>query len=128
MEQSYLIDTNAIVDFLSFKLPVGGMNFLNEVIDSTPTISVITKIELLSFTTDGEYQSLLSDFVNDSSIIGLDEDIINSTVQIRRKYKPKTPDAIIAATAIQHGLTLITRNFSDFNSIKNLKCLNPYKV
>ena len=33
---------------------------------------------------------------------------------MRQQYKTKTPDAIIAATALVHGLTVITRNTEDF--------------
>jgi len=49
-------------------------------------------------------------------------------VNIRRNKKVKTPDAIIAATALAHGFTLITNNEKDFNSIKGLKIVNPFKV
>ena len=37
-------------------------------------------------------------------------------------------DAIIAATAIAHGYTLITNNEKDFTNIKGLKIINPYKM
>jgi predicted nucleic acid-binding protein len=45
-------------------------------------------------------------------------------VKIRRNKKIKTPDAIIAATAIVHNLTLITSD-TDFNNIENLHLINP---
>lgn len=35
------------------------------------------------------------------------------------------PDAQIAATALEHGLTLITRNVRDFESL-GLAILNPW--
>ena len=40
----------------------------------------------------------------------------------------KLPDAIIAATALIHQLTLISRNDSDFNGIKNLRYVNPFAI
>jgi len=40
----------------------------------------------------------------------------------------KTPDAIIAATALAYDLTLTTNNEKDFSHIKGLKIVNPYKV
>ena len=46
----------------------------------------------------------------------------------QKKHKIKLPDAIIAATAIVYGLTLITRNTADFNDLKNLELLNPHKI
>jgi predicted nucleic acid-binding protein len=44
---------------------------------------------------------------------------------LRRKHKIKTPDAIIAATAIANKYILITSNKSDFSNIKNLKIIAP---
>ncbi|MEW6233573.1 MAG: type II toxin-antitoxin system VapC family toxin [Chloroflexota bacterium] len=35
-------------------------------------------------------------------------------------------DAIIAATAIVHGMTVVTRNVADFDRISNLKVFNPW--
>ncbi len=55
-------------------------------------------------------------------------DVILHCVNIRRNKKVKTPDAIIAATALAHGFTLITNNEKDFNSIKDLKIINPFKL
>lgn len=40
----------------------------------------------------------------------------------------KTPDAIIAGTALTFNYTLITNNEKDFASIKGLKIINPYKI
>jgi hypothetical protein len=41
----YLIDNNTISDFLTGNLSEKGMEFMSEVIDQTPIISVITEIE-----------------------------------------------------------------------------------
>jgi predicted nucleic acid-binding protein len=38
----------------------------------------------------------------------------------------KLPDAIIGATAIAFDLTLVTRNTTDFNSVSELKLINPW--
>ena len=35
-------------------------------------------------------------------------------------------DALIAATALVHGLTLVTRNVADFETIDGLRILNPW--
>ncbi len=36
------------------------------------------------------------------------------------------PDLFLAATALEHNLTLVTRNTKDFTSIPDLKLLNPW--
>jgi predicted nucleic acid-binding protein len=53
--------------------------------------------------------------------------VIAKTIELRKKYRIKLPDAIIAATAIVHELTLITRNTPDFKSINGLKLLSPWQ-
>ncbi len=46
----------------------------------------------------------------------------------RQYHKMKTPDAINAATALIHGLTLISRNVSDFKQISQLQVFNPFEL
>ncbi len=36
------------------------------------------------------------------------------------------PDLLLAATALEHNLTLVTRNTRDFTSIPDLKLFNPW--
>lgn len=47
---------------------------------------------------------------------------------LRRERKIKTPDAIIAATAIAFGFTLVTNNEKDFKKIDGLSIVNPYTI
>lgn len=126
MEPQYLIDTNTVIDYLGRNLPELGMIFLDEILDAAPVVSVITKIEVLGFNAPTEYHILLESFIADLTIIDLTSAIVDQTIAIRKNYKTKLPDAIIAATASVHNLTLITRNTSDFKNILDLKCLDPY--
>lgn len=64
-----MIDSNAIIDYLSEKIPTAGLKFMDAVIDLGPNVSVITKIEILGFPTQTEEEQLLKDFINDSLII-----------------------------------------------------------
>lgn len=66
--------------------------------------------------------------MNDTNILDLTSDIVNKCIDIRKKQKTKLPDAIIAATALVHDFTLITRNISDFKNIDDLKLINPHEV
>ncbi|CAG5070566.1 hypothetical protein DYBT9623_03112 [Dyadobacter sp. CECT 9623] len=125
MEQ-YLIDSNAVSHYLSGLLPDDGMVFLDGVINQIPIISVITQIELLSWKTASG--RLVEDFVNDSQVLAITPDVVKICVKIRRERKVKTPDAIIAATAIANNLTLITDNEKDFVNIPNLKVINPKNI
>ena len=128
MGQQYLIDSNTVIDYLSGKMPEKGMSFMNQVINDIPNISVITKIEVLGYKTSTEAYQLLSDFVGDSIVLGLSDDIVEQTIEIRKEFKTKTPDAIIAATALVNQLTLISRNVKDFDKIKGLKFSDHYDL
>ncbi|MEO5500693.1 MAG: type II toxin-antitoxin system VapC family toxin [Ginsengibacter sp.] len=129
MEQPrYLVDTNALIDYLGNKLPASGLNFMNGVIDVVPNISVISKIEVLGFNTSVEHYKTLSDFINDATVFDLSGSVVEMSIEIRRKYKTKLPDAIIAATALVHALVLISRNISDFKNIDGLKVIDPHSL
>ena len=125
MGTRYLIDTNIIIDFSENRLPLNAKPFLAEIIDKEPNISIINKIELLGFSL---VTSEIIEFTDVANIINLTEDIANQTIKIRKKHKIKLPDAIIAATALAHNLTLISRNTKDFNGIDGLEFTNPYDL
>lgn len=128
MGTRYLIDTNALIDYLNEKLPPEGLSFMDSVVDDRPFISIVTKIELLRFNTQEDVYQVLQDFVNDSAVLGLNDLVVEKTIAICRSSKIKLPDAIIAATALVNGLIVISRNISDFKQIADLKILNPHEV
>ncbi len=123
----YLLDTNTVIYFLNGSLPNAAMQFMDTVVDERCNISAITKIELLGFgfTSDAE-QETMEDFVGGSAVIGIDDAIINAAIELRKTRKIKLPDCIIAATALVHGLTVISRNTSDFKNIDGLSCISPW--
>lgn len=125
---SYLLDTNTVIDYLGAKFPASAVTSMNAIINEGPAISVINKIELLGFNTDSSAYELLTDFVNAAVVFDLTGEIVNNTIAIRKKYSIKLPDAIIAATAMVHGLQLISRNTKDFAKITNLNIIDPYTL
>jgi toxin FitB len=66
--------------------------------------------------------------MNDSTVIVLTENIVDTSIEVRKNYKTKLPDAIIAATAMVHGLIIVSRNTKDFIDITGLDCVNPYQI
>ena len=101
---------------------------MDAVIDSIPNLSVITQIELLCWKTEDITEQRVKNFIADSVIFEVNPDVIMHCVNIRRNKKVKTPDAIIAATALTFGYTIISNNEKDFSNIKGLKFINPYKI
>ncbi len=126
---TYLLDTNAVINYLDASLPFAGMQLLNTVVDDEPIISVVTKIETLGFNFKVvEEEAIIETFINGSTILDLNNDIVNKTIAIRKSKKIKLPDAIIAATALVYGLVLISRNTSDFKNIEGLQVIDPYSL
>lgn len=129
MEQpQYLIDTNAVIDYLGNKLPFSGMDFMNKVIDEVPNVSVVTKIEVLGFNTLEEHYRLLINFINDATVLDLTNNVVEESIEIRKKHKTKLPDCIIASTALVYDLILISRNISDFKNIDGLQVIDPHSI
>jgi predicted nucleic acid-binding protein len=127
MEQ-YLIDTNVVCDYFSNSFPEKVLRFLDIIIDSIPNLSIITQIELLSWKIDTSVMVKVENFVSDSTIHNLDSEVVKRCIEIRRNKKIKTPDAIIAATALAKNYTIITNNEKDFAHIEGLKIINPHKL
>ena len=58
--------------------------------------------------------------------LGLDAEIAERAIALRQQRKMGLGDAIIAATALVHGLTLVTRNMDDFKHVSGLDLINPF--
>ena len=111
----YLADTNAVLYFLS------GNDCMKPYVSSRFAFSVISEMELLSFPkiTDDE-ETRIRGFLGASSSVPLTDSIKDRTIALRRAYNIKLPDAIIAASAIEQDLTLITAD-TGFEKIEELK-------
>ena len=57
-------------------------------------------------------------------ILPLETEISKKAGEIRAKNNTTIIDAIIAATAINHGLSLATLNLKDFEDIEELRLLS----
>ena len=70
------------------------------------------------------------EFILGCGVFLIDQKIIDKTIEIRSRLKIKIPDAIIAATAIENGLTLISYNQRDFDRLVplGLKYINPKNI
>lgn len=93
-------------------------------------ISSIVKIEVLGFNESIPARMLeLKEFISLATLLSLNDSVIEQTIELRKNYqKLKLGDAIIAATALIHNLTVITRNTNDFKNINGLVVLNPHQL
>lgn len=129
MGPGYLIDSNAIIEFLGGKLPDSGNEWLQTIVENEiHCISVINQIELLGFDGPQDEMQILEEFISTTRILPLTDEIVKQTIELRKALKIKLPDAVIAATALNHKLKLITRNISDFRYISELEVINPHEL
>ena len=129
MAKGYLIDTNVFTKYIQDELSEKGNELLDEILNSfSCQISVITRIELLSWNTNQETIDLIEEFIEMSKEFGLTEEIITKTAEMRKNIKIKLPDAVIATTAIVNNLILVSDNDRDFGKIPHLRYVNPTKL
>ena len=119
MAQKWLIDTNIVIYYANDKIPSRSVKKVEEIIQQSFIISTITQIEVLGWykITVAEKRRL-THFLN--------QKIEQAAVALKQMQKMDTPDAIIAATCLVYGYTLVTRNSKDFTSIDYLKIYNPF--
>ena len=100
---NFLADTNALIYLLN------GNSCMNLYLQKTLAFSVISEMELLSYSgiTETE-ENCIKSLLNDCEEISLTSEIKNKTIELRKKYKIKLPDAIVAASAIIKKIPLIT--------------------
>ena len=130
MGLNYIWDTNTVIYYFNRNFPLPGEKLIDQIlVDYKPAISVITEIELLCWKSASENDIIiLKNFISDIVIYELDHQIKLKTIEIRKQYNLKHPDAIIAASALANNSILISRNIKDFEKIPMLKLINPFSI
>ena len=125
----YVYDTNIFIYYLAEEpavLPFFSEAFLSQ---HDVAISPIVRIELLSFPDlSDEEEQVTADLLTQFELVPLLPEIEDRTIQLKRQYRIKLPDAVIAATALHWSANLVTRNIDDFKRVKELKLCNPFAV
>ncbi|MCK4762646.1 MAG: type II toxin-antitoxin system VapC family toxin [Candidatus Aminicenantes bacterium] len=125
--ERYLIDTNILIYYFNAVIPEDN-TFVDKIFEESFNISVITKVEFLSwrgFLDDGVSFSKAGQFVKNAHILNLSDEIVDAAIRIRQERRIKIADAIIAATAKVNELILVTRNTKDFKNI-DVEIHNPF--
>ncbi|HXR07527.1 MAG TPA: type II toxin-antitoxin system VapC family toxin, partial [Candidatus Acidoferrum sp.] len=90
-------------------------------------VAVVTRIEVYGFTRlKPEEQAALDILFRRLTVHPLDEAVVARAIALRQQRKMGLADAIVAATALVHNLTLVTRNEEDFRHVTGLLLLNPF--
>lgn len=89
--------------------------------------SVIIKVETLGFARIEDFERAnLAAFLAAIDLLPVDDAVIEYAIVLRQRRNMGLGDALIAGTALVHGLELITRNIDDFRWIDELVVFNPY--
>jgi predicted nucleic acid-binding protein len=114
----YLIDTNIMVYLLQGNPCV--QHFAQE---DMLAISCVTEMELLGrFQISEKEKNIITRMLSRCLIIDINYYIKQLAIKIRQNVHVKLPDALIAATALQQNLTLVTAD-KGFNRIADLDLL-----
>lgn len=119
------LDTNVIIYYLKREAAV--VSVLEPIFSDSysvypPCIASVTELELFSSPTltladIAEIERLLKLVI----VIPLDSSVARIAGRIRREWRLKTPDSIIAATALSTHSSLVTRNTRDFKKVSGLE-------
>lgn len=126
---AYLIDTDVLSDYL------GGDRATKQLFDQFAelgiSVSMVTYMEAFQgalrspdpMTADAKLHAFLSGIV----IFPFSEDVARRCARLRehlmqhnKRVRSRALDLITAATAIEHGLTLVTRNTADYHDVPGL--------
>ncbi len=119
----YTLDTNFVIYYL-IKDKQAEKFFNENLVNTFYYISVISRVELFSYSEiTPEESSSIEAFLGSTRTVLIDNEIAMIAAELRRKYKIKTPDSLVAATAIYTNTSLVTRNTKDFEKIKELKVI-----
>ena len=112
--KSILADTNILIYYLE------GRQQVSSYIDYNFLISIITEVEFLGVRhIPGISLKKRESLVKDTIVLQFDETIKNIAINIKQVTALKTPDAIIAATAIKYQLPLLTADKA-FRKVRDL--------
>ena len=132
----YLLDTNVISELRKLKPHGGVLAWLQSCSDEELYLSVVTLGEIqagIEITREqdsikaAEIESWLAKLEDSYNILPMDGSVFRTWAKLmHRRSDTLYEDAMIAATAKVHSLTVVTRNVAVFKSF-GVELLNPFK-
>ena len=130
----YLLDSNVVIDHLG-EVPEASQ-FLDQFAQDGIVISIITYMETFQGVVQSEHPEeaaeKFSAFIDTVLILPFSFAVAERCARLRdtlrtqnKRVNSRALDLIIAATALEYGLTLVTKNTEDFKDIPDLTLSQP---
>jgi len=118
-----LVDSNILI----YAAQPGYTQLRRFIADHAPAVSAVSYVEVLGYhqLVDEERQ-YLEEFFRLAQVLPLSQAVLDQAVALRQQRKMSLGDALVAGTALVHGLALVIRNVEDFHWIQGLSLLNPF--
>lgn len=131
---AHLVDSDVSIDYLGRRGSI--VDLIDRLSPTGVAISVVTYMEMyqgnLRSSASDESRVALRRFLVAAPVLPVTLEIAVRCAEIRaeltsrgRSVRPRALDLLIAATAIEHGLTLVTRNVADYQDVPGLRLLTP---
>lgn len=137
----YLLDTNVISELRKAKSGKSNKNVIAWAKTISPSVMFVSAISILELETgillverrDPAQGAVLRSWLDAHVLPAFSDRILNLDVAVAQRCaklhvpNPRSDrDAIIAATALVHGMTVVTRNACDFEAT-GVEILNPWE-
>ena len=124
---NYLADTTVLIELFR-----GDQRASDYIKKNRPVISHVTVAELFEGARNKQHLAKLKRAIDDLTAMPIEAPISNLAVSLIQRYflsyHMEFMDALIAATAMEHNLTLVTANVKHFSFIKGLKLMDWKKT
>jgi predicted nucleic acid-binding protein len=132
LSTSFLIDTNVLSEFVRKRPDPGVLQWASEVRRVAVSVATLEEVYFgLSWKPNPRVRLWLEGFLDTNcEILPVTSEIAKRSGEIRGQFQARgqtrsTADMIIASTAQEHDLTLVTRNVRDFKDC-GILLLNPF--
>jgi predicted nucleic acid-binding protein len=97
--------------------------------DTPVAVSAVSLVEVLGYhRLTAVEREQFERFFSAARLLDLTREVLGHAVTLRQSRKMTLGDALVAATALTHDLTLVTHNRADFDWIPGLRLLDPLEA
>ena len=128
---AYLLDSDTLIDYFANVPDI--VTLVDSLTPAGIAVSIITYMELYQGVLRGSAAaSQLTAFLDSVPLLPISVPVAQRCAQLRetlaaqgRRVRSRALDLLIAATALEYSLTLVTANTADYQDIPGLQLLNP---